>query len=99
MLILPYYLNVKQVSYIFMPVPLSILDPPSFRLLLRGLPADSATALSKIPTLAGLAKLKSGGTFPHQLRDHPLGNTNQFHPLFGGTPKVSDLPWHEKEHC
>jgi len=34
-----------------------ILASSGFRLPLPGLPADSATDLSKIPTLAGLAKL------------------------------------------
>jgi hypothetical protein len=27
------------------------------------------------------------GTFPNQVRDHPLGNINQFHPVLAGIPR------------
>ena len=49
------------------------LASPGFGLPLQGLPAGSAPDL--------LARLWSGGTFPNQVRDHPLGNNNQFHPV------------------
>ncbi len=39
------------------------------------------------------ATLWSSGTFT--ICDHPLGNSDKFHPSLSGNPDVSDLSWHE----
>ena len=66
------------------PVP---LIPSGFGLPLLVLPSDFTSDLSKIPSLARLARLWSGGTFPILYRDHPLGHNNQFHPDLRGIPR------------